>query len=110
MTDKRLVVTTAPNLSEARTLARTLVERKLAACVNLVPKIESIYRWEGKVESAEEYLLLIKTTVGMFESVRRAIQELHSYDVPECIALAIEDGSMAYLKWITESVEENSIG
>ena len=106
MTDKRLVVTTAPSLTEARTLARALVERKLAACVNLVPKIESIYRWQGKVESAEECLLLIKTTAAMFENVRSAIQELHSYDVPECIALAIEDGSVAYLKWITESVAD----
>jgi periplasmic divalent cation tolerance protein len=108
MTDKRLVVTTAPNLSEARALAQALVERKLAACVNLVPKIESIYRWEGKVESAEEYLLLIKTTAAMFENVRGVIQELHSYDVPECIALTIEDGSLAYLKWITDAVQGSS--
>jgi periplasmic divalent cation tolerance protein len=108
MTDKQLVVTTAPNLSEARSLAHALVERRLAACVNIIPKIESIYRWEGKVESAVEYLLLIKTTAALFESVRGAIQELHSYEVPECIALRIEDGSLAYLKWLTESVDEVS--
>ena len=108
MTDKQLVVTTAPNLSEARSLAHALVERRLAACVNIIPKIESIYRWEGKVESAVEFLLLIKTTAALFESVRSAIQELHSYEVPECIALRIEDGSLAYLKWLTESVDEVS--
>jgi len=106
MTDKQLVVTTAPNLSEARSLAHALVERRLAACINIIPKIESIYRWEGKVENAVEYLLLIKTTAALFESVRSAIQELHSYEVPECIALRIEDGSLAYLKWLTESVDE----
>src|SRR5690348_3894973 len=108
MTDKQLVVTTAPNLSEARSLAHALVERRLAACINIIPKIESIYRWEGKVENAVEYLLLIKTTAALFESVRSAIQELHSYEVPECIALRIEDGSLAYLKWLTESVDEVS--
>jgi len=107
MTDKQLVVTTAPNLSDARRLAHAIVDRKIAACVNIVPKIESIYRWEGKVESAEECLLLIKTTAGLFERVRSTIQELHSYQVPECIALAIEAGSLAYLKWITDSVEDS---
>jgi len=104
MTDKRLVLSTAGSAEEAHKIARHLVEQGLAACVNIVPQIESIYRWKGKVESAREWLLVIKTTAEQFDSVRGAIQELHSYDLPECIALTIEDGSAEYLDWIGESV------
>src|SRR5690349_21225817 len=104
MTDKRIVLTTAGSADEARRIAEGLVERKLAACVNIVPKITSIYRWKGKVEEAEEWLLLIKTAVA-FEKVRDAIRELHSYELPECLAIAIEDGSPEYLKWLAESSE-----
>lgn len=105
MTDKRLVLTTASSEEEARKIARTLVDRRLAACVNIVPKIESIYRWQGKVEEAQEYLLLVKTRQALFEKLRDAIRELHSYEVPECIALSIDDGLGPYLNWIDESVE-----
>ena len=80
------------------------MEGRLAACVNIVPRIESVYRWEGKVEEAEEYLLLIKTTAEAFPGVREAIRRLHSYEVPECIALAVEEGDETYLKWIDECV------
>jgi periplasmic divalent cation tolerance protein len=104
MTDKQIVLSTAGSEDEARKIARHLVERQLAACVNIVPQIESIYRWQGKVESSREWLLLIKTTADRFAEVRNAIRELHSYDVPECIAIAIEDGSAEYLQWITDSV------
>ena len=104
MTNKRLVLTTASTLEESKKIAHALVERRLAACVNIVPKIESVYRWEGKVEEAQEYLLLIKTTDSAFSRLREAIQELHSYEVPECISLAIEEGSHPYLKWIDDSV------
>ena len=106
MTDKRIVLSTAGSEEEAQKIARHLVERQLAACVNIVPRIESIYRWQGHVESSREWLLLIKTTVEKFPSVRLAITELHSYELPECIALAIDDGSPAYLQWIEESVEQ----
>lgn len=105
MTDKRLVLTTASSLEESKKIARELMKRRLAACINIIPKIESVYRWGGKVEEAQEFLLLIKTTESAFARVCEAIQQFHSYEVPECIALSIEEGSLAYLKWIDESVE-----
>jgi len=104
MTDYKLVLTTAGSQEEARTIARALVERRLAACVNIVPQIESIYRWRDAVDEAQEWLLLIKTSGSVFDRVRAAIQELHSYEVPECICLTIEDGSPRYLEWIADSV------
>ena len=104
MTDKRIVLTTSGSEDEARRIANHLVENQLAACVNLIPRVESIYRWQGKVESNREWLLLIKTTAGKFPAVRHAIRELHSYDLPECIAVAIEDGTPDYLQWLEQSV------
>lgn len=103
MTDKQIILSTAASADEARKIARELVERRLAACVNIIPQIESIYRWQDKVESAQEWLLLIKTNGEQFPAVRDAICELHSYDVPECIALNIEDGSPEYLQWLDDS-------
>lgn len=105
MTDQRIVLTTAGSEDEARKIARHLVERQLAACVNIVPRIESIYRWQGKVESAQEWLLLIKTTKAGFSAVREAIRSLHSYDLPECIAVEIDDGTPEYLQWMADSVQ-----
>jgi periplasmic divalent cation tolerance protein len=105
MTDKRIVLSTAGSRDEARKIARALVERRLAACVNIVAPVESVYRWQGEVENAEEWLLIIKTTAQAFSKVREAICELHSYDLPECVLLSIEDGSKTYLEWIGESVE-----
>jgi periplasmic divalent cation tolerance protein len=104
MTDKLLVLTTAGSEAEARKIAEGLVQRRLAACVNIVPRIQSVYRWQGKVEQAEEFLLLIKTSKPREEQVRAAITEWHSYELPECIAISIESGSEKYLKWIEESV------
>jgi periplasmic divalent cation tolerance protein len=105
MTDKRLVLTTCGSLEEGRSIAQALVERQLAACVNIIPQIESVYRWQGKVETANEFLLVIKTTAGAFDNLRTTLTKLHSYDVPECIEIAIEDGSTDYLEWIGESVQ-----
>jgi periplasmic divalent cation tolerance protein len=105
MTDKLLVLSTAGSESEAHKIAQTLVERRIAACVNIVPRIQSVYRWEGKVEQAEEYLLFIKTVKVREEQVRAAVCELHSYDLPECISIPIESGSTDYLKWLSDSVE-----
>jgi len=104
MTDKTLVLTTCGSLEEARSIAHALVDRQLAACVNIAPQIESIYRWQGEVETATEWLLVIKTTIDAFDRVRDALIELHSYGLPECIQIGIEDGSAAYLEWIGESV------
>ena len=104
MTDKKLVFTTAGSSEEARKIGRALVERRMAACVNIVPRVESVYRWEGKVEEAQEWLLVIKTTAATFERVRETIRELHSYNLPECICVSIEDGGPEYLRWIGESV------
>jgi periplasmic divalent cation tolerance protein len=104
MTDKRVVLTSCSSLEEARQIAQALVERRLSACVNILPQVESTYRWKGEVETAPEWLLLIKTTEGAFERLREAIVELHSYEVPECVEIAITDGSAAYLNWIEESV------
>ena len=105
MTDKKIVLTTAGTKEEAHKIARGLVERQLAACVNIVPRVESVYRWEGEIEQAEEWLLVIKTTTAAFVRVREAIKELHSYDLPECVCLAVEDGSAEYLAWLGDSIE-----
>jgi periplasmic divalent cation tolerance protein len=104
MTDKRLVLTTCGSLDEARSIAHALVERQLAACVNIVPQIESVYRWQGEIETATEWLLAIKTTAEAFDRLREVLVELHSYELPECIEIPVEDGSTAYLEWIGESV------
>jgi periplasmic divalent cation tolerance protein len=104
MTDKRIVLTTCGSLEEARKIATAFIERHLAACINIVPQVESVYRWQGKVETTTEWLLVIKTTAGMFERLRDTLHELHSYETPECIAIGIEDGSAAYLEWIGESM------
>ncbi|MCU1271288.1 MAG: divalent-cation tolerance protein CutA [Acidobacteriaceae bacterium] len=104
MTDKVLVLTTAGNEMEAQKIAHELVERRLAACVNIVPRIQSVYRWEGKVETAEEYLLVIKTTKARSVEVQGAIRELHSYALPEYVVISMEGGSAEYLKWIEDSV------
>jgi periplasmic divalent cation tolerance protein len=105
MTDKTLVLSTTESRDQARRIAEALVDRKLAACVNIIPKITSIFRWKGKVHEAEEWLLLIKTTSDAFERLRATLKELHSYELPECIAVAIDDGSEEYLKWISDSMK-----
>lgn len=105
MADKSIILTTCGSQDEADKIARSLVEKRLAACVNVIPQIESIYRWEGRVETAQEWLLLIKTTADNFARVQDAIRGLHSYELPECIVIPIRDGSAAYLRWIEENVE-----
>ena|SRR6202035_2473716 len=103
MTNARIVLTTAGSQEEARKIANALVERRLAACVNIVPHVESIYRWQGKIETAEEWLLLIKTQGELFDRVRNTVKELHSYDLPECVMLEVTAGSQEYLDWIAKN-------
>src|SRR5262249_29873060 len=92
------------SVAEARRIAKSLVGRRLAACVNIVSApIEPTYRWEGKVERAKEFLLIVKTSRARFWAVERAIRRLHSYDVPEIIALPIAAGSRDYLAWLAEN-------
>jgi periplasmic divalent cation tolerance protein len=106
MTDARVVLTTCGNREEAEKMATALVEARVAACVNIVGPIRSVYRWEGKVENADEFLLLVKTWGEAYDDVERMIGELHSYDLPECVALRVERGSEAYLEWVANSVGE----
>jgi periplasmic divalent cation tolerance protein len=99
MTDKIVILSTCSSAAEAEAIARELVAARLAACVNLAPGVRSIYRWQGAVEESSEWLLLIKTRRGLFDEVRRKIEEMHSYQVPEVVALAVVDGAPAYLAW-----------
>ena len=106
MTDKIVVLVTCGSAKEARRIARAVVQQRMAACTNIVATpVHSIYRWKGKVESAEEFLLVIKTTQGRFAELKAAVKRLHSYDVPEIIALPIAAGGTNYLNWISESVK-----
>ncbi len=99
-----LVITTLGDEEDAARVAKALVERRLAACVNIVGPIRSIYRWQGKIEDDSERLLLIKTRADRFTDLERAIGEILPYDVPELIAVPIERGAAAYLGWIDENV------
>jgi periplasmic divalent cation tolerance protein len=105
MTDKVVVLVTCGSAKEARRIAKAVVEQRLAACVNILDaRVHSIYRWKGRVESAEEFLLVMKTSRPRFAALQKKIGELHSYDVPEIIALPIVAGARRYLAWIGDSV------
>ncbi len=107
--NSRIVLVTCPSLALARKIARAVVSKRLAACVNVVRSpVESFYTWKGKLEHAREYLLMIKTTTKRLAELEREVKRLHTYDVPEFIALPITDGSTAYLSWLSESVAKPS--
>jgi periplasmic divalent cation tolerance protein len=109
VTDKLVVLVTCSNTAEAKRIARAVVEARLAACVNILPgAVTSIYRWKGKLESAQERLLLIKTSRKRMAKLRATVERMHSYDVPEFIALPIVAGSPKYLAWLEESLEGSS--
>ena len=98
-----LVLTTTASGDEARTIGRALVGERLAACVNLLPEMTSIYRWQGDVLEDREHQLLIKTTRGQIEALRSRVHELHSYELPEFLILSVATGSPGYLHWLKES-------
>ena len=100
-----IVLTTFPAGADADALARTLVDERLAACVNVLAPMESIYRWEGTVEQATERQIIVKTTTARVEALKTRLNDLHPYDVPELIVLTISDGSASYLNWLHRSVE-----
>ena len=104
MTDKIVVFSTCASAEEAQRVARALVEKRLAACVNVIPGIRSVYRWKDAVEDEEEVLLLIKTSRALLDELREEIERLHSYEVPEVIALPIVDGSERYLSWMAREL------
>ena len=99
----RVAFITCGSIAEARRIARAVVQRKLAACANIVPVMESIYRWKGKVEEAPEVLMIVKTSAKRLADLEREVKRLHSYDVPEFIVLPIGAGSKQYLGWIGEN-------
>lgn len=104
-TNARIVLVTCGSRQEARKIANAVVTAKLAACVNVVSNpMESVYRWKGKVETAKEFLLMMKTTAGKLPKLQKEVKRLHSYDVPEFLVLPVADGSKAYLDWLFASV------
>ena len=98
-----VILTTWPDVDKARSAARTLVEEKLAACANLVPGVESIFRWEGKVEASTEVLVIFKTTIARYQMFETRLLGLHPYDVPEVVSLRVTDGLPRYLRWVESS-------
>jgi periplasmic divalent cation tolerance protein len=100
VTDKIVVLSTCDSEESAASVARQLVERRLAACVNILPGVRSIYHWKGKIEDAGEFVLVIKSRRGLFDALRSEIEKIHTYAVPEIIALPVLDGSAAYLGWL----------
>lgn len=105
MTDKIVLFTTCGSPDEAERLARMVVERRLAACVNILPPIRSIYRWRGNIEESAESLLLIKTSRPRFDELSEALRSAHSYEVPEILALPVVAGSPDYLDWLEKQTE-----
>ena len=105
MSRYRLVLVTAPNAAEAERIAQKVVQKGLAACVNIVPKLLSIYRWEGNVERDMETLLVIKSTKKVLPKLKKKIKKMHSYKVPEILVLKVDDGDREYLDWIDSVVK-----
>ena len=106
MGDKIIVLTTFPDLAGAESLARGLVSEKLAACVNILPSMTSIYRWQGEIETGREHQLVIKTQARLLERIELWINKRHPYELPELLVLPVQGGSKDYLTWITEATHD----
>ncbi len=107
-TKYQLVLNTCPDQASADEIAIALLEQGLAACVNIVPSIRSLYRWQGKIESSQEHLLLIKTDKAHYNQLQRQIIALHPYELPEIIAVPIEQGLDGYLNWIDRNLSDRN--
>ena len=109
MSDAVLILTNLPDAPSAQALARQLVERKLAACVNILPAVQAVYRWQGVIEREREVLLLAKTIRARFDELEREVRALHSYKTPEIVALPVAAGSERYLKWLGEETKSEKV-
>ena len=101
--EARLAFSTFPDAETARRIAHTLVSEKLAACANIIPTMNSIYRWKGKIETGNETVVFFKTTQDRYEAFQEKLRSLHSYEVPEILCVKISDGLPDYLRWVVES-------
>lgn len=102
--DNIIIISNTNSIENAKLIANTLVDKKLAACVNIIPKIISVYRWQNKIEDDDEITLLIKTKKELFTAVQSEIEKLHPYDIPEIISIKIEDGNNDYLDWLNQNL------
>ena len=105
MTEFIIVFITAPNEKEAAAISQTIVGERLAACINIIPSVRSIYRWQGRVEDEQEVLMIVKTKKSLFERLQERVKELHSYEVPEIIGLPLVEGSKEYLDWLGQETD-----
>lgn len=100
--DCRVILITTPSQEEAEVIARSLVQEGLAACVNLLPTVQSLYTWEGRLETSQECLMIVKGRASTFEQLARRVKEMHSYEVPEIISIVVDQGDTDYLSWIRQ--------
>jgi len=105
MTEFIIVFITAPNEKEAAAISQTIVGERLAACINIIPSVRSIYRWQGRVEDEQEVLMIVKTKKSLFERLQERVKELHSYEVPEIIGLPLVEGGKEYLDWLGQETD-----
>ena len=108
MTDKIVIFSSCPSAEEAEKVARRLVEKRLAACVKMIPGARSFYRWKGEIEEAGEYVLLIKSRRDLFDKLSTELAALHSYEVPEILAVPVVEGASAYIDWIDKELKDNT--